>query len=286
MRLYLLPLGYALFLWWASTALIIMLYRLPRRTHRLSFGAITALGLLALWGIVATRADTSLAGAYCAFSCGTLIWGWQLAGLYMGGVTGPRRIGCPPDSTTWQRFHYGIAAFLYHELAVHIALAVVAAVTHDSANRLALWTLVALWLMHQSAKLTVFFGVQNFDVRFFPQHLRYIASYSVRRTMNAFFPPAVTIISIVTMLLLGRSLTAVTEFETVSCLFLGFLMALGVLEHGLLMLPPLPMLAPLTSRLLTVLKLPSLVPLTARLFAMLEHYQQQMMDDRSFTTDR
>ena len=56
----------------------------------------TALLVLALYGLAASSDDTSVAGAYCAFTCGLLVWGWHEISFLMGFVTGPRRRPCPP----------------------------------------------------------------------------------------------------------------------------------------------------------------------------------------------
>ena len=62
----------------------------------------TALTVLALYGLAATSDDTSVAGAYCAFTCGLVIWGWHEMSFLMGFVTGPRREACARGCRGWR----------------------------------------------------------------------------------------------------------------------------------------------------------------------------------------
>ena len=49
------------------------------------------------------RRQASVAGAYCAFTCALLVWGWQEIAFLLGCVTGPRRSACPHGATGWRR---------------------------------------------------------------------------------------------------------------------------------------------------------------------------------------
>ena len=77
MQLHLFPILFALFVWWFTTGVIIYLDGLPRRTFKWSFLGASLLTIVSLWGLYATRNDTSVWGAYLAFTWGTLAWGWQ-----------------------------------------------------------------------------------------------------------------------------------------------------------------------------------------------------------------
>ena len=80
------PIAFALFVWWFSTGVIIWLDGLPRKTFKWSMlGATIVLGI-SLYGLRESASMTSTAGAYCAFSCGLLAWGWQEISFYMGYV--------------------------------------------------------------------------------------------------------------------------------------------------------------------------------------------------------
>lgn len=239
MTRHLLPLLFALFLWWASTALIIVLYRLPRRTYRLSFSGASLVGIATLYGIWATRADTSILSAYIAFTCGTLAWGWQLAGFYMGYVTGPRQDVPHQHPSDLIRFGQAIHASLHHELAALAGAIVLTAISWGADNQLGLWTYLLLWLMHLAAKINIFLGARNFHAGLLPEHLRHLGAFFRYRPMNLFFPLSVSA-AVVVAALLGRwaaSPTA-TDFEAIAATFLSFLTLLGLLEIWLLMVPP------------------------------------------------
>jgi putative photosynthetic complex assembly protein 2 len=86
---YLLPIAYTLFAWWFSTGVLLYLNGLPRHTHRWTMLGATVLLGIALVGLVATRDDTRVTGAYLAFTCTLMVWAWQEVAFLLGYVTGP-----------------------------------------------------------------------------------------------------------------------------------------------------------------------------------------------------
>jgi putative photosynthetic complex assembly protein 2 len=233
-----LPILYTLFAWWFSTGVILYLDGLHPRTFPLTLQAATVVLGAALYALVHTRNDTSVAGAYCAFTCALLVWAWQEIAFLLGVVTGPRRTALPAGATGWRRTGFAVQAVLYHELAlIVLALAVVACVGPGS-NRVGVWTFMALWGMRQSAKLNVFLGVRNIGDNFLPPHLRYMASYFRRAPMNPLFPVSVTLgtgaaVLVWWVLIEGPA----TPFEAAGLALVGTMLALGALEHWLLVLP-------------------------------------------------
>ena len=112
------PIAYALFVWWFSTGLIIWLDGLPRKTFKWSMiGATVVLGV-SLYGLRESASMTSPAGAYYAFTCGLLAWGWQEISFYMGYVTGIRKAPCPEGCSGFKHFIHAIETSLWHELAI------------------------------------------------------------------------------------------------------------------------------------------------------------------------
>jgi len=238
MSLYLLRIVYTLFVWWFSTGAILYLNGLPRRTHPWTMMAATVLLGVAFIGLAATRDDTRITGAYIAFTCTVLVWAWQEIAFLLGVVTGPRRTACPPGATGWRRTSAALQAVLYHELAlILLAIAVLACVGPGS-NRVGLWTFLALWGMRQSAKLNIFLGVRNIGEHFLPEHLRYMASYFRRAPMNPLFPVSVTLGTGAAVLVWWRLIEGPTSaFDTAGLALVGSMLALGALEHWLLVLP-------------------------------------------------
>ncbi len=232
------PVSYALFVWWFSTGLIIWLDNLHPRSFRWSMSAGTALFGISLWQLAATSADSSVWGAYAAFTWAVLAWGWQEMGFFMGYVTGPRRIGSPPGATEWQRFVHGVNACLYHELAIIATAAVILYGTRGGVNQVGTWTFLVLWGMRASAKLNFFLGVLNLGEEFIPTHLGYLKSYLRRRPMNALFPVSVTAGTAVIVVLWQRAAApGIGEAAVAGLTFVIAMLTLAVIEHWVLILP-------------------------------------------------
>ncbi len=233
-----LPIAFTLFVWWFSTGVILYLNGLPRWTFKWTLGGATLLLGLALVGLVATRDDTRVTGAYLAFLCGLVVWGWQEVAFLLGAVTGPRRTPCPPGATGWARAGYALQAVLHHELGlIALALAVTLAVG-DGANQTGWWTFMVLWAMRQSAKLNVFLGVRNLSEDFLPPHLKYMQTYFRHRPMNALFPVSVVVATLCAVPLWQAALAAgASGFEATSLSLVAALLTLGIVEHGFMVLP-------------------------------------------------
>ncbi|MHA7839443.1 MAG: putative photosynthetic complex assembly protein PuhE [bacterium] len=233
-----LPALYTLFFWWFSTGLILHLDGLPARTFRWSLLGATALGVLSLVGLWESRTDPSVFGAYLAFSCSLLVWGWNEIAFLMGYLTGPRRSACPPDCRGWPHFRHAVEALLYHELALLLSALLIVTVTWGGPNQIGTWTFMVLWGMRISTKLNVFLGVPNLTVEFLPEGLRYLQSFFSKKPMNGLFPFSITISTTITLLLLQSAVAAETGPTGAAGLgFLTTLMALAVLEHWLLVVP-------------------------------------------------
>lgn len=233
-----LPVLFALAAWWVSTGAILWLVRLPRSTHGRSLLGATAVFVAVLLGLAATRGDTSVAGAYVAFTCTLLVWGWQEVTFLTGFATGPRDTSCPPGARGWRRFRFATEAIIHHELVLVVAGAAVVAVTWGGANQVGAWTYALLWAMRLSAKLNLFLGVRNLNAEFLPEHLRYLATYFVRRPLNLLFPFAVTAATAIAVLLWSAALApGASPFEVAGLSLLAALATLAVLEHWFLVLP-------------------------------------------------
>jgi putative photosynthetic complex assembly protein 2 len=235
---HILPVLYTLFLWWFSTGLIVWLDGLPRRTFRWSLLGATILAAIGLYGLAVSAQDTSVSGAFTAFTCGLIIWGWNEISFLMAFITGPRREAASPSTTGWLRLRHAVEAIAYHELAIAASAALVVAITWEAPNQIGTWTFLILWAMRLSAKLNVFLGVPNLGSEFLPDHLRYLESFFRKRPMNCLFPVSVTL-STTAAILLAQAAGDPNNggFETAGFTFLATLVALALLEHWLLVLP-------------------------------------------------
>ena len=233
-----LPALHGLLIWWFGTVLILFLDGLPRATFRWSMAGATILLAGAVYGLIVSAADTGVAGAYIAFTCGVAIWGWLEISFYMGYVTGPRTRHCEHGCGGWRHFGHAIQASLYHEIAVLALAAVVLFLTWNSPNHVGTWTFTVLWWMHQSARLNVFLGVSNLNADFLPDHLTHLRGFFRSAPMNLLFPFSVTL-STIGAVLLGQQALAHTAdgFHTVGYTLVTTMMVLAILEHWFLILP-------------------------------------------------
>lgn len=229
---------FVLVAWWSSTGAILWLDRLPRRTFPWSFAAVSALALLALWGLAASRHGEGPAAAWLAFACGLAIWGWNETAFLLGYLTGPRSAPSPPGTSTGRRFLHAVQAILWHELALLASGAAILAVTFDGANRTGMGVFLALWLLRTSAKLNLHLGVPNPGDGLLPDHLRHLASFFSRRAMNPLFPLSITLATLAFARLVDLAVEApVGSLEATMWTLLATLTALGLLEHWLMVLP-------------------------------------------------
>jgi len=232
------PIAYALFVWWFSTGLIIWLDGLPRKTFKWSMmGATVVLGI-SLYGLRGSASMTSPAGAYYAFTCGLLAWGWQEISFYMGYVTGTRKESCPEGCSGLKHFIHAIETSLWHELAIIFFSCVVVGLTWGQPNQVGVWTFMVLWWMHQSAKLNVFFGVRNLNEEFLPEHLDFLKSFLTKKPMNLLFPISITVSTLILGDMITRTMHAVpASFDATAWIFIATLMFFAILEHWFLVLP-------------------------------------------------
>ena len=228
----------AILAWWFSTGMVMYLVGLPRRTHRRTQVAATVALLGALWGLAATANDTSETGAYLAFGCAIVAWGWQEVCFLTGVALGPRTGRCPEGVAGWRRFAVASQAILFHELQLVALGGAVLLATAGGANPVGTWTFLVLWAMRLSAKLNLFLGVPFLHADWLPAELRYLASYFRVRPMNWLFPLSVTLPTILAFVLVQGALQPETApFDATARLLAAALLALAVLEHWFMVLP-------------------------------------------------
>ena len=233
-----LPLLYALFIWWFTTGLIMVVYGRSRPIVHTGFGLITACMVAALVGVWLTRSQSGLWAVYAALTCGVFLWGWQVASYYLGYITGPD-IDTPTSPMTFTtRFCLALKASWHHEAVVVAFALLLTALTWNQPNRWSLWIFLAVWFMHSSGKLSVFFGVRNFYIDWLPAHLHHLKPFIAKRPSNAWTFSSIVFASSLGLSLYFRGLAqGVESAPAVGLIFVGTMILLGVLEHGLLILP-------------------------------------------------
>ncbi len=233
-----LALVFAVFIWWFSTGIVLLLNRMSRGAVTLSLLLSSLLGLGALAGLAHTAHQTSIAGAYCAFTCALLAWGWHELSFLTGWITGPRKSAIPPGLSESRRFVEAVRAILWHELAIVAVGLLIVAITWKAPNQVGTGTFLVLWVMRTSAKLNLFFGVRNLSEEFLPAHLRYMESFFRRRAVNLFFPLAVTAASLALALLVDHAIDeARTPAAAIGTTLVATMLALAIVEHWMLVLP-------------------------------------------------
>jgi putative photosynthetic complex assembly protein 2 len=234
---YMLPIAYALLLWWFSTGLIFFLDQLPVRTFRWSMAGATAVLLASLSAIWLTAGGTDVWSVYASFTGGLLAWGWQEISLYTGYVTGPRKVSCAKGCSGWKHFGHALCVNLWHEIAIMLGAALIAVLCWNGANQWGLWTYLLLWAMHLSARLNVFLGVRNISEEFVPAHMEVLKSFLTRKPMNLLFPFSVTLATAGTAALGFAAYGASSDAERAGFTLLAALAGLAVFEHWMLMVP-------------------------------------------------
>jgi len=230
------PVAAAVFAWWFSTGLVLLLLRLPRRWHD---GALLVLGVAALASVasIAVLARKDDAGATLAgFMCTLVVWGWNEAAFLTGRITGPRPLACPPGAVGWQRFAYATAAVLHHELALAATFVVVLALVWGTPDPVAAWTFGVLFVMRLSAKMNLFLGVPNMTDEFMPAHLDHLRSYFPARPATPLMAVSLVGGGAAAIALLVAALSAPAGSAHAMAMTLVFaLMTLAVLEHVFLL---------------------------------------------------
>jgi putative photosynthetic complex assembly protein 2 len=232
------PIVFAIFVWWFSTGIVLLLDGLPRTTFRWSHLISSLLALGSLAGLAHTAQQTTPAGAFCAFTCALLVWGWHELSFLTGWVTGPRKQAASNSQRPWLRFHEAVQTILWHELAILASGLAIVWITWGAPNQVGTATFLVLWFMRISAKLNVFLGVRNLSIELLPAHLRYLGSYFRRRRLNLLFPFAVTAATAVAVVIVGVALESVPgSARATGAWLVAALLILGILEHWLLVLP-------------------------------------------------
>jgi putative photosynthetic complex assembly protein 2 len=241
----LLPVLYAVFLWWFTTGVIMVVYDRSRPVLRWYFAVATVAMVAALIGLTVTARSTDPTAVYVSVTCGVVIWGWQVTGYYLGFVTGPEQaqresedVSGANDFSLLDRFRLALSNSIHHEMMVLVFGLIMLALTWGRPNQWGLWMYLALWVMHSSAKLNVFFGVRNFRIEFLPRRMHHLDALLMKRDHNEFFPFSITIASSVVLMLVYRSIMPSADpAQSVGHLLIATMMTLGVIEHWLLVLP-------------------------------------------------
>ena len=238
---YVLPALFALFIWWFGTGLVLLLDSLPRTTFRWSLAVSTGIAIAALVCLERTAGHATVGGAYAAFTCAVLAWGWHELAFLTGWITGPRKAACSQPGHGPTRFNEAVQVILWHELAIIAMAMLISWLTWGQPNQVASWTFWLLWVMRLSAKLNLYLGVRNLSLDFLPERLGYLGSYFRRRRFNALMPWSLLLGGLAMLWVLGDVALAQPGARAAR-LLLASTLALALVEHLLMVLPLQPSL--------------------------------------------
>ena len=223
---------YALFVWWFSTGLVLLLVLRRRATVRASLFGTALLFPVCLVVLAKTSGQASVANVYLAFTAAILLWGTQEIGFLTGFVTGPAPFPCPPGARGLSRLRHAIGSILYHEIALLASGLTVLAVTWGGANQIGTLAFAVLWAMRVSAKLNLFLGVPVLNDEAMPPPIAFARSYFRRGPVNAFFPISVMVAALVACGLIDAALDPDTgRASQIGYVLVAALMGLAILEH-------------------------------------------------------
>jgi putative photosynthetic complex assembly protein 2 len=231
-----LPPLFALLVWWLGTGIVMLLDRLPRTTFGLSMGVSTVVAVGALVCIAQAAQSSSPAGAYAAFTCAVLVWGWHELAFLTGWLTGPRKLACSAPLHGPTRFREAVRTILWHELGIVATFGLVVYLSWGGPNPVAAWTFGLLWVMRLSAKFNLFLGVRNRGEQFLPAHLSYLSSYFPRRPMNALLP-LILLAGVAVNVGLFQGAAQASGAPRVALLLVAALLSLALIEHLFMVTP-------------------------------------------------
>lgn len=232
---------FAVFAWWFSTGLILLVVRYADRRRSINHRALVVWTLpvfaLGIVGLLASVATLSVANVYIAFVSVLLIWGWIEFAFLMGVITGPERRPCPDDLTGMARFMRAWNTLSYHELMLLVGLLILTVATSGSENTIAFWAYGVLFAARISAKLNLFFGVPRINTEFVPSQLDHLKSYFRQGSPTVAFAIGVTALCAATAAFATLLFSATTAPAAVGYALLTALAALAALEHWLMVIP-------------------------------------------------
>ncbi|MFQ6546630.1 putative photosynthetic complex assembly protein PuhE [Aestuariibius sp. 2305UL40-4] len=231
----------ALFLWWFSTGIILLIVRRADRlggfAHMRALILMVPVLVIGVFGIALSVGMRDIAGAYLGFLSALAIWGWVELAFLTGIIAGPQKAPCPPGLSGIPRFARAWETIAWHEMALTAGLLLIVVLSDGAANQVALWTYLTLFVARISAKLNLFFGVPYITTEFVPRRLSHLLSYFRRGPVTAAFPIGITVLTFATACFLWQLALAPTDAEAVGWALLSAIAGLAMIEHWLMLVP-------------------------------------------------
>jgi putative photosynthetic complex assembly protein 2 len=181
--------------WWSATGVVFALERTPA-TRLLGLLVATA---MAVWGaslVYFERDRGTPSAARRSFLGGASLWTWIQVCFYGGWLVGPPSLmhPIPAESPSFSLAVRAVQSMLWYELGMLAVLATAWLLTRGSTNRVGWHTLALFWLVHQTASVAIFLGVENPGRGFFPDPLTYLESYFGPQRNSLFLPLSIALV--------------------------------------------------------------------------------------------
>jgi putative photosynthetic complex assembly protein 2 len=219
--------------WWLATGLTFLMQRDPV-TRLLGVGVSTALSGYGWWLVVQSRDEATPRSALRAFLGAALLWAWPATLLYSGLPAGPADAGTMPlpfETSSLEMALAAVRATIVNDVIGVGVMAVLFAITHRTANRMALWSYLAFWLVLQSAKINIFFGVAHAGGEFLPVHLRYLERFFGPAENSPLLGATIVALAVIAALLGWRAVATRLGYVRHSLALLVSLLVLAIVEH-------------------------------------------------------
>lgn len=225
---------YALAVWWSATQAILWLVRGVPKPAANAVALVLAI-VSALLAAMAAH-EATVHAAFVGFTAGIGLWAAFEISFLTGALLGidePAR-----SSRLWDRAVSAFKGIVWHEAGLIGTLVLLLLASYGEPNPAAAATFGALWIMRASAKLNLFLGVRNLCTEFLPETVVHLSRHFRVAPMNGLLPFSVLFGTLAAAFLLREGLDpAALGYEAIAATLIATLVALGVLEHWLMVTP-------------------------------------------------
>lgn len=224
--------GWVVAYWWVATGVMFVLQR-NVGTRLVALGLSVGSLVYGLRLLRASRDDASPRGQLRGAMAGALAWAAVVGLFFEGWVVGPDATRLGSETRGWPGAFAAIVATSSWEACALVALIALGALVRRRPNQLALWTFFVFWCAHQTAKLNLFFGVENPGTEVFPFYLAHLGRYVGPNANSPLLPVTIVAYLAIAGVCLWRA-RQVRHGLQVGLVVLATLSGLAALEHAML----------------------------------------------------
>ena len=217
--------------WWLATGVLIALER-DTGTRLLALALVAICAPTGLLLVARAGRRTTPGGAVESFLGGSLLWTAAAGALYGGWIVGVVDTG-PAPGTIALTVQAMLATWYNDAFTLLLGVAAWWLVRHGP-NRVGVTTLLVFWLVHAIAKVNVFVGVANPGAHYLPDYLWHLQRYFGPERNSLLLPATVVALVAATLALAWRARRAADAWRRTEAALLATILALSVLETGVL----------------------------------------------------